>query len=146
VSNPDPTLLVMPQLSLGRRLDAALIQLALAPQGSATDYSREVVSSTPDKKKEPPLPDLSADVWSDKAQQLVSTIEELLGGELARPSMSLRDLKDAVRPLAGHSSGFVAYSLGERLERVEQARVALGADPTTGLPKPRALTSREVPA
>lgn len=136
----------MPETTLGRRLDAALIALRLAPQGSAIDYSGEIVSSTPDKKVEPPAPDLSAEVWANKAQQLVLAIEEVLEGEPVRPTLSLSALKNALRPLAGHSSGFAAYSLGERVLRVVQARTALGVDPETGLPKPRALTSCELPA
>lgn len=134
----------MPE-TLGRRLDQALLALQLAPQGSAVNYSQDVVSPSPTKSKEPPSPDMSAEVWAHRAEQLVTALESMIGGEPLH-DLSLSVLKSALRPLAGHATGFAAYSLGTSVDRVTKARTAMGVDPETGLPKPRALTSRELPS
>lgn len=133
------------QQSLGRRLDQALLTLQLEQQGSAVDYSREVVSETPTKKKEPPTPDMDPDAAAGLAEQFVVSLERFVDGDPWEPR-SLAALKQAVRPLAGRASGVVAYLLGEDVQRVSAARAALNADPDTGLPKDKPLTSREIPS
>lgn len=136
----------MPNSSLGRRLDLALLALQLAPQGEAVQYDREVVSSSSDVKKEPPRVDLDVEGWNLRAERLVEALEHIVSGLSLNPDPSLSQLKGAMRQYAGRAAGFVAYAECTTVDRVVQARTALGVDPETGLPKPKPLTSRELPS
>jgi hypothetical protein len=136
----------MPNSSLGRRLDLALLALQLAPQGEAVRYDREVVSSSPDVRKEPPRVDLDVDGWNLRAERLVEALEHIVSGLSLNPDPSLNHLKGAMRQYAGRSAGFVAFAECTTVDRIVQARTALGVDPETGLPKPKPLTSRELPS
>lgn len=129
----------------GQRIDRALLTLTLAPQGSAVDYSREPVSSTPSKTTPPADVDREALDLAQYADEVATTLERAADGQPLR-NPSLRALKSAVRPFAGRSSGFVAFALCTTPERVEAARAAIGRDAETGLSKGRPLTSRELPA
>lgn len=132
--------------SLGRRLDLALLALQLAPQGEAVQYDREVVSSSTDVKREPPKPDLDIEAWCLRAERLVRSLEHVAQGVSLNPEPSITQLKQAMRQYAGRPAGFVAFAELTTVDRVIQARTALGVDPETGLPKPKPLTSRELPS
>jgi hypothetical protein len=125
----------------GRRIDRGLLALRLASQGSAVDYAREVVSSTPEKSAAPPDVDLTADIWTSIVVQFVTRLEGYAAGERDSLAMTRREIRDAVRMLPGYSSGFVAHALGEPVDRVRETRAVLGVDPDTGLSKPKPLTA-----
>jgi hypothetical protein len=135
----------MSNSSLGRRLDLALLALSLASQGEAVQYDREIVSSSVDVRKEPPRPDLDVERWSLRAERLVEALEHVAAGTTLNPEMPVSQLKKVMRQYAGRASGFVAFAECTTVDRVVQARTALGVDPETGLPKPKPLTSRELP-
>jgi hypothetical protein len=136
----------MPNSSLGRRLDLALLALQLAPQGAAVQYDKEVVSHSPDVRREPPRPDLDVEGWSLRAERLVEALEHIAAGTTLSPDTPINSLKKVMRQYAGRAAGFVAFAECTTVDRVIQARTALGVDPETGLPKPKPLTSRELPS
>jgi hypothetical protein len=135
----------MPNTSLRRRLDSALLALQLASQGQAVQYDKVIVSSSPDKKTTPDPVDETFSEWADRASRLVWVLEGVVAGcQLSLPS-SASDLKNRVRTYPGRAAGWVAFAECTTVERVVAARTALGVNPEDGLPKPKALTSRELP-
>jgi hypothetical protein len=135
----------MPTISIGQRLDRALLAHQLAAQGPAVDYGRVVVSTSPEKGNMPPTPDLAADRWAALVDQFVTRLEcafeRAAAGERVSRRMSWQEMKAALPLLAGFASEFVGCVLQEPVERVREVRAALGTDAETGLNRPKPLTA-----
>lgn len=137
----------MTHLTLGQRLDRVLLHLQFAAQGPAISYDREVVTSSPEKATEPPTPDMEYVDLRRRARQLVQAYESYVRyGEGLALDVRESDLRPILRVYAGRRPEEVAHAESCAPGLVRRARANIGQDPETGLPKPRALTSREVPA
>lgn len=134
-------------LTLGQRLDRVLLRLQFAAQGPAISYDREVVTSSPETRTEPPIPDMESADLRRRARQLVEQYEATVRTGDVASLLDVResDLRPILRAYAGRRPEEVAHAESCGPGLVRRARANLGQDPETGLPRARALTSCEVP-
>lgn len=135
-------------MTLGQRLDRALLRMSMFAEGATVDTTKDRISSGKTEASAPTDYQPLGSEWQERAKRLVESIEReaeayATGAELV-PRKSASDLRAVIRNYEGRDCVFVAYHEGCSVDLVRKVRASLGLD-SHGGKKPPSLTSREVP-
>jgi hypothetical protein len=135
-------------MTLGRRLDKALLRMSMFAEGASVDFRKDVISTGKTTSSAPTNYQPLASEWETRAERLVDSMEAAAEaystGTEAVQRKSTADLRRVMHTYEGRDIVYVAYHEGCSTDLVRKTRTAMGLD-LMGFRKLKPLTTRTLP-